>query len=686
MTRAKVKVLLAGLTILAGFVAAQQRRQSEIDLQAAIRQESVNGDLKAAIKQYASVAAKYAKRDRATAAMALVHEAQTYQKLGDAQSKKIFAQILKDYADQKDAVALARAQMGGSGASALGPIHKLVCSDCEGLLSPDGRSLLLRDAAPGIRTLDLATRKVKTVVEPVAGSAEINPIFSADGSRIAYSSRPTAPPNGPETENVEVVNADGSGRRTVYRGAWVLAWSPDEKRLLAERIKPGNLNTLFWIDVATGAAQDLPIEHRNIDSAMVSPDGRYVAFNGSKDREEENLYLMASDGSGEALVAPNAAYQEPVGWTPDGRYLLYGQYFGSSTELWAVALVNGRPQGEAIDLHEELEKSAFESVGRSGALAYSTHISDAHVYTATLDPMSGKLASKPVLAPLAASNSQPRWSADSQQLAYQRIIDARNRIGSSWELSVYSFASGEDKRAATQNKVAIPAYCWGSDGGSLLLNILDDQNHQVPSRYDLTSGAISPLFQGMPPFSLRSCGGSVVVGFTSAGANPYVGLNFPGGNPRANVNLEVRDLSNGSTRTIYKPESAIYPSVAHDGRKVAFAVSTGGHTVLRVVPTDGGAPIDVLTLGSGASINLGWSVAWSANDQYLYFLQQIGQDPMELFRVPAGGGNPEPAGLSGEDLSSLSISPDGKHIAFAKGLGSRPQIWTTENYLPLASK
>ena len=37
--------------------------------------------------------------------------AECYQKLGDAESRKIYEQVVKDYADQKEAVTLARARL-----------------------------------------------------------------------------------------------------------------------------------------------------------------------------------------------------------------------------------------------------------------------------------------------------------------------------------------------------------------------------------------------------------------------------------------------------------------------------------------------------------------------------------------------------------------------------------------------
>ena len=67
MRKAVTGFVLAGMLLAAGAV-AQQKKQAEIDLQAAIRKETVDGDLKAAIKQYGDIVAKYSK-DRAVAAI-----------------------------------------------------------------------------------------------------------------------------------------------------------------------------------------------------------------------------------------------------------------------------------------------------------------------------------------------------------------------------------------------------------------------------------------------------------------------------------------------------------------------------------------------------------------------------------------------------------------------------------------
>ena len=110
MRRRVIGFVLAGV-LLAGSTGAGQKKQQEIDLQAAIRTETVDGDLKAAIKQYDAIVAKY-KDDRAVAATALIRMAECYRKQGDAESRKIYERVLRDYPDQKEAVSVARARLG----------------------------------------------------------------------------------------------------------------------------------------------------------------------------------------------------------------------------------------------------------------------------------------------------------------------------------------------------------------------------------------------------------------------------------------------------------------------------------------------------------------------------------------------------------------------------------------------
>src|SRR4051794_29950093 len=91
-------------------LAAQKPEAAETLLQTAIKKEVVDGNLTGAIEGYKKALAA-AKGNRSVAAKAMVRMAECYQKLGDGQSRAIYERVVRDYADQKEAVALARARL-----------------------------------------------------------------------------------------------------------------------------------------------------------------------------------------------------------------------------------------------------------------------------------------------------------------------------------------------------------------------------------------------------------------------------------------------------------------------------------------------------------------------------------------------------------------------------------------------
>src|SRR5438034_7798622 len=117
MTKYSKTLILA--TVLASALAVQAAPgddRADVLLQSAMKKETVDGDLNGAIKQYGAIVTKY-KSDRAVTAIALVHMAECYQKMGDSESRKIYERVVSEYADQKEAVAMARAKLGGGPAT-----------------------------------------------------------------------------------------------------------------------------------------------------------------------------------------------------------------------------------------------------------------------------------------------------------------------------------------------------------------------------------------------------------------------------------------------------------------------------------------------------------------------------------------------------------------------------------------
>jgi hypothetical protein len=151
------RVLRAALCVCAlialAAVSPTAQQKPEVALKAAIDKEVVDGDLKAAIGMFRTLAAS---ADRAVAAQALLRMGQCYEKLGAAES----AEARRAYA----AVATARARLAAMGAvtPAQGPVHRRVWPTQGGAewnrISPDGRFVAGIDDETG----DLVMRQVST--------------------------------------------------------------------------------------------------------------------------------------------------------------------------------------------------------------------------------------------------------------------------------------------------------------------------------------------------------------------------------------------------------------------------------------------------------------------------------------------------------------------------------------------
>ncbi len=272
MQRLTAGFLFAGVLFTAG-AAAQQGPRAEIDLQAAMRKESVDGNLKAAIEAYRKLAQG---KDRAVAAKALVRMGQCYDMVGDAEARKAYERVVSDFADQHDAVAEARKHLGTKHAAAVGPAARVIPMGSfaeESAIgpSPDGRFLLQRKRSR-LELREVGSGGIRILTKGDGHS----PVFSSDGKSIAF-----VRDAGKETA-IWTVGADGKDERLVWRVPedWrivheVVGWFPDGKRLLVQVCNKKDPHRLLVISLSDGAATVLK-EDEEFVSPQLSPDGKFV--------------------------------------------------------------------------------------------------------------------------------------------------------------------------------------------------------------------------------------------------------------------------------------------------------------------------------------------------------------------------------------------------------------------------
>ena len=110
------------------------------------------------------------------------------------------------------------------------------------------------------------------------------PTWSPDGSRIAFSH-----PSG-----LRVVNADGSGLRTLYGGAVTQpAWSPDSRLIAFVRVYSPDRSELWTIPSEGGQARVRTAPHFQVESPSWAEDSRTIFFTGYRGRGYEGRTASA---------------------------------------------------------------------------------------------------------------------------------------------------------------------------------------------------------------------------------------------------------------------------------------------------------------------------------------------------------------------------------------------------------
>jgi Tol biopolymer transport system component len=667
---------LIGAALLAAFLAAllaagQKSDQAELALKAAMNKELVEGDLKEAIEQYKIIAST--SENRAVSAKALIRLGQCYEKLGDAEARKAYERVVRDYADQKEALEQARvrlAALGGPGAGG-GLVARRVLTDASGVggvLTADGKYISHMDRGTGdVVQFEVASGQRNRITNrgPYSETEHYVEchVFSRDGKQIVYDR--FTKDGDPE---LRIRNLDGSGLRTLYsvKGSYVmpLAWSPDAGSLLTLRGEYSQANELMLISTADGSVRVL----RNIASApymlkraSFSPDGRFVAFSLVREGSPPHgdVFLMTADGRNEVVVAGHPAEDQLLGWTPDGRSLVFLSDRSGTWDIWTVHITGGKQQGEPELLKKNIGwDSEVLGFAPDGSCYYQTYTSSGRLYNAEVDLETGKVLVPP--APVTTRYTSPpnmlRWSPDGRSLAY---ISRSGRIGPGNNiLTIRSAATGEERFLSPRLR-GVNMSSWASDGRSVIALGFTEAGNRL-FRIDTETSEITKL--------------------ADKGSFPYL---CPDGKTlvfQRGGGIRKRNLDTGEESEVVKAEG--HYDLSPDGREVVFQVD-GNPRAVKAVSLNGGEPRELFR-GSARYYGL----KWTRDGRYImvlaYALSVTGSN--EIWRVPAQGGTPLKLDLSVPKMASFDLNLDNRRFAFSVWEESKSELWVLENFLPSAAK
>ena len=730
-------VVLGAVVWGAAFAGAQKPGSAEVALEAAAKKEMVDGDLRGAITQYRTIIATYA-ADHAAAAKALVRMAQCYEKLGDleaGEARKAYERVLRDYPDQKEAVSVARARLGSkepaqqAGAMSSRRVWTLPGSAVVyGTVSHDGRYLPYSDwAVPGgngeLFLHDMTTgvdRRITHEVEEFASEFAWDVTFSPDDTQLAY-----AWSNGKhhELRIIGLQTSAVSRPRVLFSNPKVPRiapgdWSADGQWLAVRLTGQDKTEQIGVVAIKDGSLRVLRSQPRSDSSRLFfSPDSRYLAYDlpGKDSGTRRDVFVLAVDGSREIPAVVHPADDALMGWSPDGRQLLFTSDRTGSRGLWALAFVDGKSQGAPEQIKADIAGGSMGLTSR-GALYLLVHHSNftgvirSDIQAAAFDFEKGQFLSKPTLAveTFVGANNFPAWSPDGKSLAF---LSGRAGGRSGYVIMILSPDTGQLRELHLQVNISIMAAWsqlmrWSPDGLSLAVPATDVQGRQGLFRIDATTGEASPIVLGSP----GPTGGGTPT--PSRALNPVWApdgrkiyyLRFDPGDGFTVV-IE-RELSSGNEKEVIRRSRRAIPmdvDLSPDGRYWAaldgdwFVGSPAEPGVTRkwsvlLIPASGGEPKELMRGESHGAGVLMW--APDSRSCYVYSIKDKSTGAREVWRVGIDGTEPQRLGLDVGVLGNPATSdqrlhphPDGRWVAFASAEPAKPdEVWALENFLPALNK
>jgi len=704
-------IITLGLLILSAPLnhAAQESQTAEVLLGAALHQEEVEGDFEGAIETYKEILTRFPD-NRQLAAEAQFRMGRCYEKLGRTEAKKAYEAVLSKYADQSKFAAMARKRLDAM--TVPGPptmtarMLENPPPDSPGCaVSPDGRFLTFNDG----RTGDLVIRDLRTLEdrfltdEGTEGEEEAavrqwaeGSVWSPDGREIAYVWNIQS-----DTAQTELrgVGVDGGRPRIISRHEKSIqemgsfAWSPDSKHIAAT-LNSGSLNIVL-ISTDDGSIRTLVELKQEIfpTNKAFSPDGRHIACDRlpEKTSPERDIYLISIDSGREIPLIQHPADDYLLGWSRDGRWLVFASDRTEALGLWVVGMSGNRIDGEPILVRPGIERILPVGLTNQGSLFYGVVRATEDIFAVDMDPETGKVAGSPrkAIEHYEGGNFTPSYSPDGEHLAYvSRRGNSPYPTNVGNALCIRTWATGEERVFYKEiwrlglRHIAVSG--WSPDGRSVIFRGSPGIYPNGLYRIDLETDEINRIVSLSP--DERTPGGI----FGPEGRCYFV---------RANIKdrytqILCRDLTSSQERELYRQTGAerIGIALSPDGRRLSFAnAGWGGTRSLNIIPISGGETREIWNFGETKRGMPPISHIWSPDGRSILFSSPDPEDMRiwNLWRIRIHGGQPEKTGLQTKwGLWDLTMHPNGRGLLFAGrgGPSTDSELWVLENFLPSADK
>jgi Tol biopolymer transport system component len=706
-------LIIVTVVIGSGGVRDQSAKSAQDMFQKALSLERAVGNLKEAIALYGKVVE--ISSDRSLAAQALLRIGMCYEKLGRSEARKAYEEVLARYADQPEFAAKARERLAAMEASAAASLSSTMTARmienppgdtpmCT--VSPDGRYLAFTDWRTGdLAIKDLQTGKDRRLTdEGTEGKENVTvsqgcgwATWSFDGKRIAYTWNVYDMVI--RRQELRAVAVDGGKPQILARfdgrelGRSI--WAPDEKSFVTTISPENDSPKIALISVADGSVRTLVELKREIwpTTKIFSPDGRYIAYDRLPDvtSPERDIFLLSVETGQEIPLIRHPADDYLLGWTRDGRWLVFASDRTGALGLWVAEVAGTKIRGEPKMVKPGIDRILPVGLTREGALYYGVVRATEDVYTVNLDPATGNVSGPPTKAieQYEGGNFTPSYSPDGKFLAYvSRRGNSPYPTNVGNAICIRSLDSGQErvfyKEVWREGFRNIGITGWSPDGGSIMFGGSDGVSRRGIFVLQLDTGKTNAIVRFGP--DERSTGGI----FGPGGTCVFDRVNIKEGFSQ----IVRRDIESGEEREIIRiprPERIGY-AVSPDGRWLSLSLFGEKERSLKVMPISGGEAREIWNREETKKAMPGISHTWTLDGRHILLAVSDPEDlpTWELWRVPIEGGTPpEKMGLRKRlGIWDLTLRPDGRRLAFASrgGFSDESELWVLENFLPVADR
>ncbi|MCB1056123.1 MAG: PD40 domain-containing protein, partial [Acidobacteria bacterium] len=415
---------------------------------------------------------------------------------------------------------------------------------------------------------------------------------------------------------------------------------------------------LWTAPVAGGLARRLTAHPGLEQSPKFSPDGRWIAFNGQYDGDEQVYVIPAEGGEPRQLtfypargpLAPRWGFDNQVyGWTPDGKSVVVRSLRDSwdlgDSKIFEVPVDGGlptalpMPEAGGTDLSPDGKQVVYSPLARDfrtwkryqGGWAQELYIFDLSSHALR------RVTDNP------RADRDPMWIGDT-------IVFNSDRSGT-FNLYAFDVAQGTTRELTSYDLWDVR---WpSSDSASRIVYELDGELHV----FDLPTGADRKLSIEVPDDGLGRRPSRV-----SAAGNIESFELSPGGERAlfsARGDIFTVPAEHGSTRNLTRSSGAHdkWPTWSPDGKQIAFLSDRDGEEEIYLVDQAGGDLRQVTKGGHAMRYQPRWSpdgkrLAFSDKDAKLYVVQVADGKITEIARNPQG------------QLNDYAWSPHGGFLAF----------------------